>query len=351
MSLLDKNNNDKNADNNCPTGTCPPIKESDEHIIKLSEGSGGKEMHRLISEIRKRLDVKTEWTNSDDDSAVTKIGDKYFFFTTDSYIVTPIFFPGGDIGKISFCGTVNDLVVQGAKPLGISLSIVLEEGFKKNDLFKIIDSINEMSKMTNIPIVTGDTKVMENKSVDGIIINTSGIGIGDFVLDKKLEETDVIIVSGGIGEHGAALLAKRFEIETELITDSKPLVDELHSVNTLIKQAKDITRGGLASVLNEIASKNEVQFHIIEENVPLLQEVRALTNVLGIDAYNIACEGRFVCISSKQNAATVLSKLKKFNALSAVIGEVKNGKGVIVQTRFGTKVLSTPSGSIVPRIC
>ncbi len=317
--------------------------------VRLSEGSGGKEMQALISEFRRRL-PKGKWKNVLDDSASIDFSGK-LVFTTDSYVVTPLFFPGGDIGKIAFCGTVNDLAVMGAKPLGISVSMVIEEGFPKKELFKIIDSVAKESKATGIPVVTGDTKVMEKGSIDKLVINTAGIGKAERVLDEKLKEGDAIIVSGGMGEHAAALLAERFELKSTLKTDSKPIWEEINSVRKHLKQAKDITRGGLSAVLNELADKNKAQILIEEELIPVKKEVRALTEILGIDFYPLACEGRFACVCSGKDSAAVLKKLKKFNSSASIIGEVKHGKGVIVQTKFGKKKLNAPSGNIVPRIC
>ena len=337
---------------NCLTGECPPAKDiADGNLVKLSEGSGGKEMHKLVSEIRKCFFSDSAWRNTDEDSASMKFAHGNLLFTTDSYVVTPLFFPGGNIGKLAFCGTVNDLVVMGAKPLGISLGLVIEEGFSKHELFEIMRSIGKLSEMYNIPVVTGDTKVMDKGSVDRIIINTSGIGFAENILDKPCESGDKIIVSGGIGEHGTVLIAKRFEIETSLETDCKPLIEEMMAIKDLVKKAKDITRGGMASVLNEIAQKDSVQIFIQEESIPIKQEARALTEILGIDIYSLACEGRFVCVASNDNALEVVRILKGFNCLAEIIGEVKEGKGVVVQTRFGKMVLGMPSGNIVPRIC
>ncbi|RMF54549.1 hydrogenase expression/formation protein HypE [Candidatus Woesearchaeota archaeon] len=322
-------------------------------VVKLSEGSGGKEMNELISMIKTYLN-QGSWMCTNDDSSFLPLKNKKqnnLVFTSDSYVVTPIFFPGGDIGKIAFCGTVNDLSVMGAKPLGLSLSLIIEEGFPKRYLLKIISSIGELSEKTGIPVVTGDTKVMEKGSVDKIIINTSGVGLAEFVLNRPIREGDKIIVSGSIGEHGAALLAQRFDLESEITSDSKPLFNEVSSVSTLIRQAKDITRGGLAAVLNEVSQKEKKQLLIFEEDIPIRKEVKALTEILGIDPLLLACEGRLVCFCAAKNAEKVVHNLKKFNSAASIIGEVHSGTGVVLQTLFGRRTLNMPSGQIVPRIC
>lgn len=343
-------------DPNCLTGKCPTPVERDISNVKLSEGSGGREMQALISEFQGYFKDGGDWKNIGDDGASIEIGGKKVVMTTDSYVVTPIFFPGGNIGKLAFCGTVNDLAVMGAKPLGLSLGLVLEEGFKKKELFEVMETIGKLSRETGIPVVTGDTKVIERGGLDKIIINTTGLGIADPVLDEPAKAGDHVIVSGGIGEHGTALMAKRYELEASIETDSKPLWEEIQEIKTHIKQARDITRGGLAAVLNELAEKNKMQIFVEEESIPMHNEVRALTEILGIELYNLACEGRFVCVCSPEQGDAVLKKLKKFNPLASKIGEVirqaqDDSAGVVVQTRFGKKILSMPSGNIVPRIC
>lgn len=324
-----------------------------ERRIKLSEGSGGREMHALVEELTTGFERK-DWKGTMDDAAHLTLADgKKLFFTTDSYVVSPEFFPGGNIGKIAFCGTVNDLVVSGATPLGIALSLILEEGYEKEKVKTIIASIEALSKETGIPIVTGDTKVLEKGSVDKIIINTSGVGMYERALEEKITPGDKMIVSGSIGDHGTALLAKRFELESELVTDSKPLVEEMRAIREKIKCAKDITRGGLAAILNELAKKGDKKILINEEDIPLKRGVKTLTEVLGIEAYNLACEGRLVCVVAKEKASEVLEELQKINPEAAIIGEVMDAQEpeVIIQTKFGKKILSMPSGNIVPRIC
>ncbi|NTV22860.1 MAG: hydrogenase expression/formation protein HypE [Nanoarchaeota archaeon] len=330
---------------NCATGACP-VPDEPKGVIKLADGAGGREMHELIKEIGARLRT-SGWQGSDDDAASFCVKEGRVFFTTDSYVVTPLFFPGGNIGKLAFCGTVNDLAVKGALPIGLSLSLVIEEGLPKDEFFKIIQTIGELSKKHKIPIVTGDTKVMDKGAVDKLVICTSGVGTGELI-DSKVEEGDVIVVSGGIGEHGAALLAKRFELETELETDSKVMLEEVAAIQAYARHIKDITRGGLASVLCEIAEKKGVMLEVEEEAIPAKKEVKALCGMLGIDFMNLACEGRLVAICKPDFD---ISALKKLNPAAAIIGKVSKGSGVVVQTRLGKKMLHMPSGNIVPRIC
>lgn len=334
----------------CLFGTCPNI-QNEEGVIIMSHGAGGKETQALIAEMRKFLGVANGWKHTDDDGAVKTLTSGKYVFTADSYVVTPIFFPGGNIGKIAFCGTVNDLAVMGGRPLGLSLNLILEEGLSRKELFTIIDTIGGLSRKTKIPVVTGDTKVVERGSVDKIVITTSGIGVAQNVFEKKLTIGDAIIVSGGIGEHGAALLAERFEMETDIVSDSASLWEEVKSVQKYIKQAKDITRGGLASALNELSEKSGKKLFVDDRAIPMQNAVRSITDMLGIDALSLASEGRFVCVVSKKDADRALKILKRFHKDTSVIGAVQKGSGVHVQTRFGTKILPMPSGSIVPRIC
>lgn len=326
-----------------------PVKQ--ETLIHLAHGAGGKEMESLIDTFK--FTDRGKWENCDNDAATYEIGDNILVFTTDSFTVEPIFFPGGDIGHLAMCGTINDLCVMGAEPIGISFGLIVEEGFPLSQLKKIVSSIKKISRETSIPVATGDTKVMEKNKLDKIVINTSGIGIvqkGE-LLDKKLVPGDKIIISGGLGEHATAILSKRFNFETEIQTDSKPILNEIRAIKSLIKQAKDPTRGGIASALNELSRRNNVGIIINEDAVPVKKEVRVTTELLGINPYELACEGRFIAVSSSENAETVVSMLKKYNENASIIGEVVKGDKVIIETFLGKKILSTPTGRIVPRIC
>ena len=322
-------------------------------MIKLNQGNGGKEMNNLISKIKSHLPF-SNWYHTDNDAAILKTDIGFFGLTTDSFVVDPIFFPGGNIGKIAVCGTINDLAVMGITPSALTLALILEEGFPVEQLDKIMKSIGNISKLTGIPIVTGDTKVMEKGKIDKIIINTTGIGITDKVLDQPIESGDKIILSGSLGDHAVAVLSKRFDFKTDIKTDCKPLIEEITTIKNLIKQAKDPTRGGLSSALNDIVQKNNCQIIIDEESIPVKKPVKSAINLLGIDLYSLACEGRFICITKNENAQQTLELLKSFNPEASIIGEVSSTnekKEVILKTRVGKRILHTPSGNIVPRIC
>lgn len=299
------------------------------------------------------MKVAGGWTNTDDDAAVFDLGNKKLVFTTDSFIIDPLFFPGGDIGKISMCGTINDLAVMGATPLGVSLAMVIEEGFPKSELKKIISSIQKVSKETKIPIVTGDTKVSNKGKLDKIEITTAGVGLAKKIIDNRgLKPGDKVISSGKFGEHGMAILAKRFDYKTKIKSDSQPVLKEIKSVSKYLTSAKDPTRGGLAANLNELAEKGKVKIILEDESILFKKEVLALTGLLGIDPFVLPSEGRFVATVKRDFAEKAVQTLKKFNREAAIIGEVQKGEGVFLKTKIGSlKPISMPEGRLIPRIC
>jgi len=254
--------------------------------ITLSHGAGGKEMEDLISGFG--FNNRGKWKNCDNDSANLDLGDRQLVFTTDSFTVDPVFFPGADIGHLAFCGTVNDLVVMGAEPVGISLGVVIEEGFSIKDLDRIMKSVRELSEKTAVPILTGDTKVMDKGKLDKIMINTSGVGLAQSVLETEIVPGDKVILSGSLGEHAVALLSKRFDYETSIESDSKPLIDELNAVKGMIKVAKDITRGGLAAVLSEIIERDKMGMLLNEEYIEVKDEVNQVCEMLGLNVFEPA---------------------------------------------------------------
>jgi hydrogenase expression/formation protein HypE len=317
-----------------------------------SHGGGGEKMNELITSYP--FKYRGKWNNTSDDASTYELSDgRLLVFTTDSYTVDPIFFPGADIGHLAISGTINDLAVMGALPVGLSLSFVLEEGFPLEDLNRITKSIDKRCSETKVPIATGDTKVMGKGMVDKIIVNTSGVGLVDNggLFDTKPQVGDKVVLSGGLGEHAVALLSKRFEYDTDIVSDSTPRISEIDVVRQWIKVAKDPTRGGIASSLNELSQRHSIGFNLVEEDIPVKHEVQSVCDMLGLNLYELACEGRFLCISSAEDAAKVVEKLKDFNGDAAIIGEVIEDDKVLVETGLGKRVLFNPSGEIVPRIC
>lgn len=324
-----------------------------ENNIALEEGAGGEKSNELIAQIRKNFALKGKWQNMADDAATFALGKEKIFLTTDAFIVDPIFFPGGDIGKIAICGTINDLCVMGAKPIGIALSLVIEEGFPQKDLEKIVYSIGKISKETGVPIVTGDTKVTEKGKIDKIEITTSGVGLAQKVISNNGARVgDAVIVSGDLGEHAVALLASRFNYKTKIKSDSQSILKEIQAVKNFLTAAKDSTRGGVAEVLNEIAAKSKVKIILDEKKLPFKKETVALSELLGIDKFAFPSEGRFVATVSKKDAPKVIKILRTFNKSAKIIGTVEKGKGVYLKNNLGSlKLIEMPRGKLIPRIC
>jgi hydrogenase expression/formation protein HypE len=321
--------------------------------IKIDDGGGGQASADLIKEIRSVLSLKNKWKNRDDDAAVFDTGKEKIIFTTDAYIIDPIFFPGGDIGKIAISGTINDLSVMGAKPIGISLSIIMENGFPKNDLKKIIQSINEVSHKAQVPIVTGDTKVSDKGKLDKIVITTSGIGLTQNIIPNNgAKSGDYIISSGDLGEHTIAILAKRFNYQTKIKSDSYAFNYELNQIGKYLNACKDPTRGGLAANIVEIADKSKVKIILDEKKLPYKKETIAISNLLGFDVLSLASEGRFIAAVNPKNSNKVLNFLKKFNPKAKIIGYAEKGQGVYLKTTLGTlRPIKMPKNNLIPRIC
>jgi hydrogenase expression/formation protein HypE len=292
--------------------------------------------------------------------------DKEIVITGDGHTVYPLFFPGGDLGTLSICGTVNDLIMMGAEPLALTSMIVIEEGFEFEKLGKLVESMNLKSKEANISIIAGDTKVMPRNTLNEIIIATTGIGIKDKkikVLDKNLKPGDKIIITGSIGDHGTALMASRegLNISTDLKSDLSLLLEIYNAIkveikNNYIHAMKDPTRGGIAAALNDWATKSNVSILIDEEKVPLKNQVTAICDILGLDPYNIACEGRALLAVDPKHSDDILKKIRstKIGRDAVIIGEVKadHPKRVFLKTIVGgTRFIDTPIGEPIPRIC
>jgi hydrogenase expression/formation protein HypE len=296
-----------------------------------------------------------------DDGASIPFGEYEIIISTDSHTIHPIFFPGGDIGKISMAGTINDVSVMGAKPLAIASAMVLSEGFLSEDLTKIVKSMDAVSREVDVAIVTGDTKVMEKDKLDKIIITTTGIGIvkkGEVKRDSNLKVGDQIILTGSVGDHGIALMSYRegFVFETDLQSDVAPVWGMVEAALNVggVDAMKDPTRGGIANALNELASKSGVGMLIDEDKIPLKREVIAASEMLGIDPYEVANEGKVIMGVEKNKAEEILQAIRntKYGKEAQIIGEVTQGRHVILDTIVGgRRILEEPIADPVPRVC
>ncbi|HHW04187.1 MAG TPA: hydrogenase expression/formation protein HypE [Thermoanaerobacterales bacterium] len=339
--------------------------------IMLAHGGGGKAMEDLIKNIFLKS-MGNEILNGMEDAAALNIedvvpslpdsGDCRLAFTTDSFIVKPAFFPGGDIGRLSVCGTVNDLLCRGALPLYMSASFIIEEGFEIKKLEKIAGSMAKTSREAGIKLVAGDTKVAEKGSVDGIFINTSGIGVipPDINISiKNARPGDAVIISGTIGNHGMAVLSARegLEFESPLKSDVAPLVEMVQNIISIkgaVKVLRDPTRGGVAEVLNEIASRSGVGIEVWEEKLPVDPAVLSACDMLGFDFLHLANEGKIIAVVAHEKAKDVLEAIKKsrYGEKAEIIGRVNNSGLVTLKTRFGTfRIIDRPFGELLPRIC
>lgn len=336
---------------------------SPEERILLAHGSGGELSHELISSLFVQA-FTNPYLDALDDVAVLKIGEDRLAFTTDSYVVTPIFFPGGDIGKLAVCGTINDLSMGGARPLFLSAGFIIEEGFPFSSLKKIISSMKETAAAAGVKIVTGDTKVVNRGGVDQIFINTSGVGIipaGVDISGNKARIGDKVIISGSIGDHGLAILSSRegLQFSTNLKSDCAPLnylVAGMLEVSLEIHCLRDPTRGGIASALNELARQSGVGIWIEERLIPIEEEVRGGCELLGLDPLHLANEGKLIAIVGAEDADKILRKMQAhpLGEKAAIVGEVRaepKGK-VILRTSLGpTRILDMMVGEALPRIC
>lgn len=332
--------------------------------ITLSHGAGGAQTQKLIGEIIKIIDNRQVeggiGLDHLDDSGTVPYKGGHVVFTTDGHTVDPLFFPGGDIGRLSVAGTVNDLTVMGAKPMALSLALVIEEGLEAEILEKIFQSINQACQEAGVAVIAGDTKVVEKGAVDKLIITTAGIGLTEkIVQDCGVQPGDKIIISGEIGNHGIALLSQRegYDFQTTLKSDVAPLNKMLEPIwQYRIHGAKDPTRGGIAMVLNEMAQKSGVNFMLNEETIPINPEVRGACEMLGLDPFTLANEGKVVLAVHPEDAEIVLDLIKQhpYGKNAAICGqavETSQAPKVIIQTGFGKRVIRAPIGEIVPRIC
>ncbi len=330
--------------------------------ILLAHGSGGRLAHELIESTFLKM-FSNPLLEKLDDSAVFELSGR-LAFSTDSYVVSPIFFPGGDIGRLAICGTVNDVAMSGAKPLYLSLSFIIEEGLPVSDLSQILQSISDTAKEAKVEIIAGDTKVVHRGSADKLYINTSGVGIisdGVNISGKNAKPGDKVILRGSIGDHGIAVLSQRegLSFSTRLISDCAPLggmVSELVANGIDIHCLRDPTRGGLATTLNEIARQSEVSIRINEINIPVREEVSSACEMLGLDPLYVANEGKLVAILPAvevEKALTIMHN-NRYGREAVTIGdvEVEHPGRVIMKTLLGTsRIVDMLVGDILPRIC
>jgi hydrogenase expression/formation protein HypE len=340
-----------------------PIPKSEYDKVLIAHGGGGTLTHQLISKIFLNQ-FGNEYLNQLHDGAIFEINGSKFAFTTDSYVVKPIFFPGGNIGELAINGTVNDLAVCGAKPLFISTGFIIEEGFEIEELWKIVLSMKEAADKAGVMIVTGDTKVVEKGKGDKIFIITSGIGLvydGVDISPQNAKVGDVIILNGRIAEHGIAIMSARegLEFETKVESDTAPLnglVEEILKASKKISVMRDPTRGGLASALNEIASSANVKIEIYEKEIPIADEVLGACEILGLDPLYIANEGKILVFVEEDDAEKVLEAMRKnpYGKYSKIIGTVteEGSPLVTMKTLIGsTRIVDMISGEQLPRIC
>ena len=326
--------------------------------ITLAHGNGGQENNELISKIFYKY-FKNEILEKNEDSAI--IEDGKLAFSTDSFTVSPLFFSGGDIGKLSICGTCNDLAMMGAKPKYLSCSVIIEEGFSTRELEKIVRSMKSELEINGAIVVSGDTKVVPKGAVDKLFINITGIGEIEYsgISASNLKEGMSVLVSRDIGSHGATIFSARegIELESNLKTDCASLYPQIKSLidsNIEIVALRDATRGGVSAVLNEWAKASNVCIEIEESKIPISDEVKGVCEMLGFEAMDLANEGTFVLVVPKSSEDKALEILQQTHKSSAIIGNVSmeyQGR-VILKSSWGTKrFLDLPTGELLPRIC
>jgi hydrogenase expression/formation protein HypE len=344
-------------------GLACPIPISEYEKILLAHGGGGTLSRQLIQKMFfSQLD--NPLLNTGHDGAIFNITGSRMAFSTDSYVVKPIFFPGGDIGELAVNGTVNDLAMCGAKPLYLSLSFIIEEGLPMEDLWKIVQSISQTAKECGVEVVTGDTKVVDRGKGDKIFINTSGVGViydGVDVSPQRTQAGDKIILSGKIAEHGIAILSAReeFDFEADVKSDTAPLnslVESIIKVCPEIHVMRDPTRGGVSSALNEIAESAKLGIYIEEDIIPISDPIKAICEILGLDPLYIANEGKLLAIVPENKASAVLKAMQshQYGRDSRIIGKVTedNPGKVIMKTSIGShRIVDMLSGEQLPRIC
>jgi hydrogenase expression/formation protein HypE len=354
--------NDRGASLNGPGIQCPTDLRKDELIV-LGHGSGGKLTADLVRKVFLPA-LSNPILDRLNDGAEMNLDAGRIAFTTDSFVVNPLRFPGGDIGSLAVNGTINDLAVIGAHPLGLSASFILEEGFPIAELRDIVESIRDTSRQAEVPIIAADTKVVERGKADGIFITTSGFGMIPSGLELGPEQaraSDAVLVSGPIGDHGIAVMSARegLRFETTVVSDCAALhglVATMIASGGKVRCMRDVTRGGIATVINELATSSGVEIIIDEPAVPARDAVRAACEILGLDPLYVACEGRLVAIVDPADADRILAAMRRYPLGEGAcrIGTVtrKHNPRVLLRTAFGpTRLLDLLPGDQLPRIC
>lgn len=331
--------------------------------IVLGHGSGGKLTKDLVDEVF-LASFSNQWLSTLTDSALLEFEGQRIAFTTDSYVVRPIFFKGGDLGKLAVCGTVNDLSVMGAKPLFITCGFIIEEGYEIDSLKRIVDSMRKAAEEAGVAIVAGDTKVVDKGSGDGIFLNTSGVGVVSSGIDLRRERVkpgDSVLINGTVGDHGMAVLISReqFGFESSIESDCaslNKLISGILSSGADIKFMRDATRGGVATILNELASGMGFGVLVDEEKIPVTEEVRALCEILGMDPLYVANEGKVVVVCGSADKEKVLKAMKEhpLGRRAEVVGEIVKEPASLVMTRTkigSRRILDLLVDDQLPRIC
>lgn len=324
--------------------------------ITLAHGSGGSSTAKLINEVFAKH-FSNPILNMMEDSAVVE-GSERIAVTTDSFVVTPLIFKGGDIGRLSVCGTVNDLLMRGAVPKYITAAFIIEEGADTELLGKIALSMAQTAKEAGVTIICGDTKVIEGNG--GIYINTTGVGFvkaSTDIVSANLREGDAIVLSGNIGDHHAAILSARMGIENSIESDNAPLGEMVHKMlksGIELHCMRDVTRGGLGTILNELADASNINVEINEESIPINSEVASFAKILGLDIMHMGNEGKLVAVMPKAQAQDAVNIIRqcRYGENACIIGEVKHGRGVTLITKIGGKrQVNVLYGEGLPRIC
>ncbi len=331
--------------------------------VDMSHGSGGRAMVQLITDLFSKH-FANDYLDQSNDGTLLPEAKGRIIVSTDSHVVSPLFFPGGDIGCLSVHGTVNDVAVMGATPLYLTAGFILEEGFPLKDLARIVESMAKAAKEAGVTIVAGDTKVVEQGNGDGVFITTTGLGFlpdGDELSGDRVRPGDVILLSGTLGDHGVAIMSQRenLSFDTPILSDTAALnglVATMLAAGAKLKVMRDPTRGGLAATVNEISHQSAVGIHLDEASIPVRPEVEAACELLGLDPLNIANEGKLVAICAKEDAELLLAAMRShpLGERSAIIGQAVEDPNCFVQirTRFGgRRMVDWLSGEQLPRIC